>query len=657
MTATALTGGKALNLVGKLMLTLHQSGYRLKAYHNPFAFTWGECLESRMSRILVPSVLAAAVASLLITTVQASDALPVIVVTAGKAPENISQVPARISVISEKTLGQSSVTSLPQVLQQEAALNIVQSGGYGQQTSIFTRGSNSNHTLVLKDGVRTNTGSTSAANINFFDLSNVSRVEVLKGPASVQYGSDAVGGVIQLISEAPKQQKFFTTLEGGELDTYKAIIGADLVQNDVYLQMRCQRLETDGSPVTDTPKAKDASYDQKGFSVKGGIEKQYYAASAQIEQNSGNSDYNPMLTGNQDFKNHTLNLKGRFNVNNDLSLNGRFSNFKDELTQTKSVGHFDTDTKEADVSARWNFVANQNVLLGLTTRKTEVDTTSYKNKELQTNGYYVQHQYQVNDVSTQAGVRVEDDDNFGTHTVGQLAGRMQLAAQTSVYANIGTAFHAPTANDLYGFGGNIDLDPEESVSYELGLDQQLAQGLNAYVSVYQTKIKNLISAECVAVCDGDWVKTFPVYQNININKAKLTGGEVGLKLNHDNWFSTLEYAYVQPKNDITDAELTRRPRQTATLTSGWSNKVYGGSFSIVAKSDAKDFAPKSPTPGFVTANINGFYQVNPNVRLFANVQNLGDKTYKTALYNTPPTGAQYYIAAPRLATAGVTLSY
>ncbi len=610
-----------------------------------------------MSRIFVPSALTAAIlsasilpatAAITVLDANSSATLPVVVVTASKTPEAIEQVPARISVINEQTIQQSPVADLPHLLQREAALNIVQLGSYGQQTSIFTRGTNSNHTLVLKDGMRSNTATSSAANINLFDLTGISRIEVLKGPASVQYGSDAIGGVIQLISEAPKTQKFFTTIEGGELDTYKAIVGADLVQNDAYVQIRGQRLETDGSPVSDTPNAKDAGYDQKGYSVKGGIENTLYAVSAQLEENQGNVEYNPFLTGNQDFSNRLINLKGSYNINSDIKASARFSEFKDELDQTTSNDYAHTKHQETDLNLAWNFVQSQNVLLGATHRQTDADylteaswgDTRY-NEKLKTTGYYLQHQYQDNGISTQAGIRVEDDDKYGTHTVGQLAGRIQIAPLTSVYANIGTAFHAPDANQLYGgSSANPELDPEESISYELGLDQKLAYGLNAYASVYQTKVKDLISYDSS-------------FKLENIQKAKLTGGEVGLNWAQDGWFSKLEYAYVQPKNETTNKELTRRPRQTATLTAGWDNNVYGISASLVAKSRAKDYSPQYPTPGFVTANLNAFYQYNPNVRLFTNIQNIGDKTYRTALFNP----AEYYIAAPRLATAGITLSY
>ncbi|XID74274.1 TonB-dependent receptor plug domain-containing protein [Alkanindiges sp. WGS2144] len=626
-----------------------------------------------MSRIFMPSVLTTAILSVSTTSIStahaadtlpaANPALPTIVLTAGKTPESIEQVPARISVIDEKTIQQSPIADLGQLLQREAALNVVQSGGIGQITSIFTRGTNSNHTLLLKDGVRLNTGSQHVASLPFLDLTDINRIEVLKGPASVQYGSDAVGGVVQLITEPPKSQRFFTTLEAGDQQTYKTILGADLVQEDAYLQLRGQRLESDGSPVTNAPEAKNAGFDQKGYSAKGGIDNAQYALGAEISENKGTSDYD--LFGaptSQDFLNRTLNLTGRYQLNEQLAVAARYSRFEDQLTQNdltylydysdwqnpvllgSEIDYTNTDRQEGDLNLKWDFTANQNVLAGATLLSTKIDSlssgTQYR-KTLDSFGYYLQHQYQAEGVSTQAGIRVEDSEQFGTHTVGQLAGRLQIAPLTSIYANIGTAFKAPSGNDLYGYGGNTDLKPEESASYELGLDHQLTSTLNAYASVYRTNIKNLINPDPVT------------YQMVNIDKASLTGGEAGLKWQQDAWFGSAEYAYVQPKDKATREDLSRRPRQIATLTGGWDNTVYGLSASLVAKSRSDNSAYDDiKIPGYLSANVNAFWQVDQHVRLFTNLKNITDTKYKTAY----GSGA-YYIASPLLVTAGITLSY
>ncbi|HBO71699.1 MAG TPA: TonB-dependent receptor, partial [Acinetobacter sp.] len=217
--------------------------------------------------------------------------LDTIVVTASRSEQKISEVPARINIIEPKILEQSPIASLPQLLETDASINMVQSGGYGQSASIFLRGTNSNHTLLLRDGVRLNSNTSGAASLPFIDTTDIKQIEVLKGPASVLYGADAIGGVVQLISKTPEKTSAFITGEIGENKTYKSVVGADLAENGFYAQIRGQRLETDGTPVTDAKDSKKASFDQKGYSAKIGVEKELFAASVDYSENEGYSDY------------------------------------------------------------------------------------------------------------------------------------------------------------------------------------------------------------------------------------------------------------------------------------------------------------------------------------------------------------------------------
>ena len=202
----------------------------------------------------------------------------------------------------------SPIASLPQLLQTDASINMVQSGGYGQAASIFLRGGNSNQTLVLRDGVRLNSNTSGTASLPFIDTTDIKQIEVLKGPASVLYGTDAISGVVQLISKTPEKTAAFVTGEIGENKTYKSVIGADLAENGFYAQIRGQRLETDGTPVKDIKNAADASFDQKGYSAKIGVEKEQYAASVDYSENQGYSDYDSSgKLVSQDFKNEIIN--------------------------------------------------------------------------------------------------------------------------------------------------------------------------------------------------------------------------------------------------------------------------------------------------------------------------------------------------------------
>ena len=590
--------------------------------------------------------------------------LDTIVVTASRSEENIKDVPARISIIEPKIVDQSPIASLPQLLQTDASINMVQSGGYGQTASIFMRGTNSNHTLLLRDGVRLNSNTSGAASLPFIDTTDIQQIEVLKGPASVLYGTDAIGGVVQLISKTPEKTGAFITGEIGENKTYKSVIGADLAENGFYAQIRGQRLETDGTPVTDAPNNQKASFDQKGYSAKVGVDQKDYAASVDYSENQGYSDYD--YYGNlvsQDFKNEVINLKGRLNVLDNLAIHARLSQYKDQIEQNQKPDYVHSTTQEAELYGKWQFTPEQNILVGTSYKDIKANifskgedfewdgnvypgTDIFYDEKVNSTGYFIQHQYQEDGLNTQVGVRVEDNEKFGTHTVGQGAIRYLILPLTSVYANVGSAFRAPTTNDLYAtaWGANPDLKPEESFSYEIGIDQKLNYNIDLGLSVYRNQVDNLISSKAGKL--------------ENVKKATFTGGEASFKWQQDELFLSTTYGYVQAKDDETKKDLTRRPKQSLTLTAGYDDGNYGISTSVVAKSNSKDFAdtasaPATINPGYVSTNVNAYWQPTPMIKLFTNIENIGDVNYKTA-YNG---SGIYYINGGRQASVGVTVRY
>jgi vitamin B12 transporter len=571
--------------------------------------------------------------------------LDTIVVTASRSEQKISEVPARINIIEPTILEQSPIASLPQLLQTDASINMVQSGGYGQTASIFLRGGNSNQTLVLRDGVRLNSATSGTASLSFIDTTDIKQIEVLKGPASVLYGTDAISGVVQLISKTPEKTSAFVTGEIGENKTYKAVVGADLAENGFYAQIRGQRLETDGTPVKEVKNAIDASYDQKGYSAKIGVDKEQYAASVDYSENQGYSDYdNYGSLVSQDFKNEIINIKGRLNILENLALHARFSQFKDEIEQNNSTDFVHSKTQESEIYGQWGFTPSQQLLVGVTHRNIDGDVLSYGapyQEDIDSTGYYIQHKYDQAGLNTQVGVRVEDNEKFGTHTVAQGSVRYQVLPLTSIYANIGSAFKAPTLNDMYAYGGNPDLKPEESFSYEIGLDQKLAYNISTGLSLYTTEVDNLI--------DFDGV----LNQMRNLEKAKMEGSELYVKWQGENLFTNLSYNYVRAKDKKNDEDLSRRPRQNIALTAGWTDEQYTFSTTMLANGDYDNSAfDNTQIPGHFRVDMHGQYKVNKNVDIFANIQNVGDSKYRTA-YGS----GSYYINGGRLASAGVTFRY
>ena len=584
----------------------------------------------------------------------AQPTMDTIVVTATRSQEKLENVPARISIIEPQTIEQSPISQMSDLLRNDASINMVQNGGLGQVASIFLRGTESDHTLVLRDGVRLNSASSGMAPLQFLDTTDIQQIEILKGPASVLYGSDAIGGVVQIISKIPTQNSAFASAELGEHKTYKSIIGADLVENGYYAQVRGQRLESDATKVFDLDELSTASYDQKGWSAKFGSKQDNHAYSLDYSYNEGRNfyvscsnedkDYNCLNYSNtaQDFNNENINLRGEIQFMPNWEVHARMSQFKDELNQLANSDFTHNKTQEAELYSKLKLTSTQTLLTGVTHRKIEGDIISYGtgyHDDNRSTGYYVQHQYQQDGLNTQLGLRLEDDDKYGSHTVGQAAVRYQILPLTSIYANIGTAFKSPTLDELYNsWSGNTKLRPEESVSYEIGLDQKFNHGFSTGLSLYHTKVNDLI-------VNG------PQYTLENLNEAIYQGIESYVQWQNGGWSSKLSYNYVKAQNNETKDDLQRRPRQNLNLTTGWSNDIYGINATLNAKSDTADYQARNP--GYATVDLSAFWQVNPNLKLFTNLQNIGDVEYKTSSYGS----GLYYMNGGRLASIGLTVKY
>ncbi|ATO18589.1 TonB-dependent receptor [Acinetobacter sp. LoGeW2-3] len=589
----------------------------------------------------------------------AKASLDTIVVTATRSEEKIENVPARINVIEPTKLKQSPIASLPHLLIDDASINMVQTGGHGQQASIFLRGTESDHTLIMRDGVRLNTPSQGSASIQFVDTTDLKQIEILKGPASVLYGTDAIGGAIQLVSKTPDKTGGFITGEVGENNTYKSIVGADLTENGFYAQIRGQRLESDGDIILNNDDRK-YNYDQKGYSAKVGVDKKHFSTSLDYSQNEGNGAYN--LNGNlvsQDFKNEIINLKGKAQISSNIELIAHLSQFKDDLDQLNKPDFVHNTAREAELYGKWQFTPVQNILAGITHKQMKADTFSqgegyewngvfypgedvFYDKKINSTGYFAQHQYQTDKIQTQVGIRVEDNERFGSHTVGQGAIRYHLTPSTSIYSNIGSSFRAPSMNDLYAlsWGGNPDLKPEEGFAYEIGLDQELTDNSALGLSIYRNEVDNLITSKAGKL--------------VNVNKSEFTGSELSYKWKANDLFLNASYAYVQAKDADLKEDLQKRPRQKVTLSTGIQKEVYGLSASVVGSSKSKSWDSRYKNPGYATIDLNAYWNITPSVKVFTNIENIGDVQYETEYFGGNGT---YYINGGRLASAGVTFKY
>ena len=212
--------------------------------------------------------------------------------------------------------------------------------------------------------------------------------------------------------------------------------------------------------------------------------------------------------------------------------------------------HYNTKNKDTDVNLKWQFHPNQNILVGVSHLSASYDSNNITNNHQKndTTGYYAQHQFNHDKLNTQLGIRLEDNERYGNHTVGQGAIRYHITPKASVFANVGTAFRAPTLDEIYSsfYVANPNLKPEESLSYEVGADVYVNDHTKVYASAHQTRVDNLIRTACLS--DPSQIYCPNNTQNTNIDKAQFTGGEVGIKWHFGNFFTNAEYAYIKTEN-------------------------------------------------------------------------------------------------------------
>lgn len=614
------------------------------------------------------SALASAIAATLPTAhAQSAFQLEPIVVSASKVTEYAKEAPVKVNVIDMRAL--PPATTLAQVLEKDSGLNVVQSGGMGQQTSVFTRGSNSSHTAVMVDGVKTNTATSSIASLQDMDSSDFERVEIIKGASSVQHGTSAIGGIVNIISRSPEKTGAALEYQGGEQSSHKVKVGLDLVHTTptvkTFIQAAGNYTDTDGNPVNDNPnKQLDMSYHNKGGHIRAGVESEHADAEISFRQQQGNFQYLSGKVLSADFENEVSQAKLKIRPTENSDINFRVSNFKDVLNQKEPnyLGQLDTaqtDRDEMELFLNITPAESHLLTIGAVQEKTEVNSLSYGtkyNKDLESTGYYAQHKYDGQRLKSQIGIREEDNKQFGKHTVYQASAKYFLTEAFYTGANFGTGFRAPNGNDLFGYGGNPDLKAEKSKSYEafIGKDFALGQGLlNVEASYFQNDISNLINSTCVRNCGTNPPNVYPVYGNVNVDKAKIEGAELTARWAIPDWSASLSYTYLTAKDETKQSDLSRRPNNSLTASLGYDDGKYSAAARLVAKDSSDNSAFDSvQVPGYLKLGVTAGYQINPQLKAFMNVDNVTDTKTRVAY----GSGA-YYISEPRQITAGFKFKY
>ena len=569
-----------------------------------------------------------------------------VVVTATRTATPASAVNAAVTVIDRAAIELLQAADLGEALATVAGIDVIRSGGPGQSPlSVFVRGAESNHTLVLVDGVRLNDGINSLAAIEDIPLESIERIEIVKGPRSAQWGSDAIGGVINVITRGKAQMGFHGELAAGagryhSRDT-RGRIGYR--SGDGGIALTLQQQDTDGfAPLTGSATATghenltatlagDATIGANRFRLS------HLQAEGRTEYLGSSFATSP---SEYDFARRASRLAWERPVlagwTSTLALQlGGDDRDERQVSFGSTPDYYHTDRRTLDWQNDVTLGAHR-VTAGLSYQDEDTEASvsdATFDESTVSKAVFVQDALRYGAFSALAAVRHTDHDSFGGYTTGAIDLGYDVLPSVTLGVGYGTAFRAPNASErflsfpAFGFFANPDLDPETSRNLEASIKARIGRSQTLALHVFENRIEDLIGTE------SDPVSFETTY--VNIDKAKITGVEADYRLALGGWSLGLNGSLQQPKNEETGERLLRRARTSATANLVRSFGAHRLGVQVQAVGDRRDVDfssfPSQPVKngGYALVHLTGELALPHNFRLSAKVENLLDKEYTT----------------------------
>jgi vitamin B12 transporter len=544
------------------------------------------------------------------------------------------------------------------VLRDVPGISVAQNSSFGGSSSIYLRGTQNAHTLIMIDGVRVGDPMAIDGKMSISDLStdNIERIEIVRGAQSVLYGSDAIGGVINIITRKGKgKPKFYLSTEGGSFETLRETVGVSGSNNNISYAASILRLDTQGVSKADEDLGNNEEdyYHDTNISARldgrisetVGMGFSVFHSESSMDMDGGwsfadnnevqDTDITTISTNFDqdilDWWQHVIKFgitETKREYTNDGAFNGTYKgtmklaswqhNFFIGEIDTVTAG-FDYQEETGDVQNPWGNISEK-----------KVDTKSFfiQNKLTPFKG-----------LSFTLGARHDDHQTFGGEDTykGSIAYFFDKTG-TKVRSSYGTGFHAPSLYQLYSSYGDPTLKPEESKGYDAGIDQELfGEKVLLSVTYFQTKIDNLI---------GFNMGTFKYY---NVGKVKTKGWETAFSYNPLVWLSFgAHYTYTEATNeDESDANngkyLIYRPKHTGGASVN-IKPVEKLNVNLNAQYVGKRYRTSDNSeemPDYTLLNLAASYDVNDWFKIFGRVENISDKNYQS-IYQYGEPGIGFY---------------
>jgi len=555
-----------------------------------------------------------------------------IIVTATRTAQTADETLASVTVITRQDIEASHSNNLMELLQSRTVgLDVSRNGGPGSTTSLYLRGGESDHVLVLIDGVRV--GSVTTGSFNWAGISpdQIERIEIVRGPNSTLYGSEAIGGVVQIFTR--KGDGLHASITGGSYRTGKASIGSGgrLGQGRFHINLGH---EQDEGFSTTSPDSSRYEADHDGYrrsSASAGFSLPLGSSSElglNLLHTRGRTDYDD--SGYPEAYADTANSSGELHLNWQTT-DSWSQRFIVNASRDRYESH---DSWPADITTRRRGANWQNDLalgdaslltLGIDLQQDKGEIAGSYDEQISNRAGYLQYQWNGERFDLLLGGRSDHHSEYDRHSTGRLTLGSRLGAGR-IYAGYATAFKAPSFNELYyPFYGNPDIEPEESATAELGYR---VGGFQA--SLYQTRVKNLIQSD-----PATW-------QAVNVGKALLKGMELEYQHQIGQWQLDSALTLQKTEDEASGEPLLRRAEKKLLFTARGpvsANTTLGIEANYTGP--RMDYGSVE-LASYTLINLTGDYRLAKRWTLSGRIENLLDEQYQLAAgYNTP--GASAYL--------------
>ena len=574
--------------------------------------------------------------------------LEAIVVTASRVAETADEALAPVTVVTREDVERLQAGSVQDVLRGLPGVAITNAGGRGQPASLSLRGAESDHVLVLIDGVRAGSASLGYFSIEHLPIDLVERIEVVRGPRASLYGSEAIGGVVQIFTrKGGGTLTPFGRVTGGSRGTVDTSAGVSGGGDRAWFSVTGSMAREDGFNACDgygaplffgcfTEEPDRDGFRNAGVSARAGYR---FPEGIEIEgrllHDRSDVEFDGSFENASEVRQsvHAVTLTGSPQARWRATLNvGRSNDHHDSFLNGELRSEFVTRRDEVALQNDVDLGESHLLTVGLDHRRDRVSgTTGYAVSKRGNRGVFAQLLGVFGDHEVQVSGRRDDDQQFGNANTGGVAWGWQLHSAARLTASYGTAFKAPTFNELYypGFG-NENLDPEKSATLDLGFSADHGAARWS-IDAFRTEVENLIAH------DPDIAKPN------NVGRARIHGLEAALGTHVSGFDLDASLTLLDPRNRgaaYRGRQLVRRPRRAARIDVDRPFGRYRVGGTVHAEGSRYDnLANTRRIGGFYTVNLRAAYEIGTAWSVEGKVENVFDKDYETVSgYNQPGRG-------------------